>query len=111
MSLAEQKLDLQIEALEGLSRQELVEQWIRHHKCNPPKGVKQPLLVRFAAYHLQSKRLGGLKKDKRKALLAIANGGIHITKDRPQACKTRTQIRNAAIEGVAWNYASGGRAG
>lgn len=71
------KLDQEIEKLEELPYEELLPKWIRQYGCNPPKGVKQPLLARAAVYHLQAKRMGGLKRENHKALLAISNGEAH----------------------------------
>lgn len=71
------KLDKQMEALEELPRDELVERWSKLHGCLPPKGMKNPMLIRSAGYQLQSKRLGGLKRKTHKALLAIADGVHH----------------------------------
>lgn len=60
------KFEHKIEVLGKFPRNELAQQWIRNHKCDPPKGIKQPLLLRSAAYHLQAKRFGGLKAETRK---------------------------------------------
>lgn len=77
MSRSQRNLESQIDALDGLARDNLVERWNANHKCDPPKGIQKPLLVRSAAYHLQAKRFGGLKKETRKALLSIAAGARH----------------------------------
>lgn len=71
------KLDKQIELTEELPRDELITRWSKMHGCLPPKGMNNPMLVRSAAYQVQVKRLGGLKRETRKALLAIANGADH----------------------------------
>jgi len=74
MSRSHQSLDVQIGALQDLSRAQLVEQWIKLFKCPPPKGVKRGLLKRAIAYQLQVKRYGGLKPKTKKTLVAIAKG-------------------------------------
>lgn len=62
------KLRQEIASLDDLSRKELVEQWHKAHGCLPPKGVKRDLLLHSAAWHLQAKRLGGLRGDVKRTL-------------------------------------------
>jgi len=62
------RLRREIEGLNELTRDELVERWIKVHRCPPPKGIKRKLLLHSAAWHLQTKRLGGLKGDARHTL-------------------------------------------
>ena len=62
------KLKREIAALGDLSRSELVELWMKAYGCPPPKGIKQGLLVRAAAWHLQQRRLGGLSAESRREL-------------------------------------------
>jgi len=62
------KLKGEIAALADLSRGELLELWVKAYSCPPPKGIKQALLVRAAAWHLQQHRLGGLSADARRTL-------------------------------------------
>ena len=64
----------QIAVLGDLSREELVAQWGKIYKHPPPKAVKRSLLERGIAYHIQNRRLGGLKPETRRSLLAIAAG-------------------------------------
>ncbi len=52
----------EIAALPDLSRAALVEQWITAHSRPPPKGLSRRLLEYAAAYNLQSKAFGALKK-------------------------------------------------
>lgn len=75
--MAVSKLEKQIDAIEELPRDELITRWSKMHGCLPPKGMNTPMLVRAAAYQVQAKRLGGLKRETHKALLAIANGEAH----------------------------------
>jgi len=75
--MAVSKLDKQIEAIEELPRDELITRWSKMHGCLPPKGMNTPMLVRAAAYQGQAKRLGSLKRETYKALLAIASGSSH----------------------------------
>ncbi len=62
------KLRREVEALDNLTREELVERWRKAHGCPPPKGIKRNLLLHSAAWHLQARRLGGLKGDARRTL-------------------------------------------
>jgi hypothetical protein len=77
-----------VTAIGDLSRNELVELWVKHFRCPPPFGVRQPMLVRAAAWHLQEKQLGGLSTNG-KRLLKVAikrvapNGAVMSIKGRP----------------------------
>ena len=64
------KLAREVAALGDLSREELVEHWIKAYGVPPPKGIKQGLLVRAAAWHLQKRRLGGLSAESGRVLMA-----------------------------------------
>lgn len=66
--LRNDKLEQEIAAIGDLSREDLADRWLRAHGCPPPKGVKRGLLERSAAWHLQSKRLGGLSADTRRLM-------------------------------------------
>jgi hypothetical protein len=63
-------LERAIAGLNSVPREELVESWVRTHRCPPPKGISRRLLELSAAYALQVKWLGGLKPSLRKALRA-----------------------------------------
>ncbi|HTV69639.1 MAG TPA: DUF2924 domain-containing protein [Rhizobiaceae bacterium] len=58
----------EVAALSDLSRDELVERWRKANGVLPPKGVRQDLLIRAAAWHLQAKRLGGYSAETRHLL-------------------------------------------
>lgn len=58
----------EVAALGRLPREELVDRWQKVYGTPPPKGVRQDLLVRAAAWHLQVKRLGGLSAETRRLL-------------------------------------------
>lgn len=57
-------------AIGDLTRPELVELWVKQYGCPPPFGVRQPLLARAAAWHLQEKRIGGLSPNAKRLLKA-----------------------------------------
>ena len=60
----------EIARLADLSREELIQTWIKTHGRLPPKGASRRLLELSAAYALQTKAFGGLKPHLRKALAA-----------------------------------------
>ena len=68
--MARSSIQQKVAALGDLSRLELVDLWVDQHGCPPPSGVRQPLLVRSAAWHLQERRLGGLSTNARRVLKA-----------------------------------------
>jgi hypothetical protein len=57
-----------VAALKELSRDELVARWQKIYAVPPPKGVRQELLIRAVAWHLQEKRLGGMSAETRRLL-------------------------------------------
>lgn len=63
-------LAAEVVALGDLSREELAALWERAHGHSPPKGIRNELLVRSAAWHLQAKRLGGLSPNTKRLLKA-----------------------------------------
>ena len=69
------KLKREVTALEDLTRAQLVERWQKAHGCPPPKGIKRNLLLHSAAWHLQAKRLGGLKDDAKRTLRRLMKAG------------------------------------
>ena len=74
VSLSLGKLESQIEALSDMSRNELIEKWIKLFGAKPFKGARNVTLVRGIAYKLQEKRAGGLSASSSRALLKIARG-------------------------------------
>lgn len=62
------KLQREVDALDNLTREELVERWRKAHGCLPPKGIGRNLLLHSAAWHLQARRLGGLKGNAKQTL-------------------------------------------
>ena len=68
MTSLETRIENEVAALGDLSREELAARWIKAYGCPPPKGVKRGLLERAAAWHLQTRYLGGLSSTARKAI-------------------------------------------
>lgn len=61
-------LDEEVAAIGDLSREELVARWIKAHDHPPPVGVRSGLLIHSATWHLQARRLGGLKPETKRRL-------------------------------------------
>jgi hypothetical protein len=60
----------QVTALASWPREELTAQWQKAYGSPPPKGIRQELLVRSAAWHLQARHFGALSPATRRALKA-----------------------------------------
>jgi Protein of unknown function (DUF2924) len=62
----------QIAKLPGLSRQQLLDLWLKLYGRAAPPGIRRELMVPFLAYRTQEKAYGGLKPATRSQLLRIA---------------------------------------
>jgi uncharacterized protein YmfQ (DUF2313 family) len=89
-----EKLEQEVAALGDLSREELVERWLKTYGCPPPKGVKRALLERSAAWHLQARRLGSLSADARKVLRQAGRAGAAA---RANATRMGIRITSARL--------------
>jgi len=67
------KLELQIDTLEELPREELVQLWSKLMGSMPFKGARHVTLLRGIAYKLQAKRAGALRAPSKRQLLKIAH--------------------------------------
>ncbi len=63
-----ERIEREVAALGHLPREELAARWVKAYGCLPPKGVKRSLLERAAAWHLQTRHLGGLSPTARKSI-------------------------------------------
>lgn len=61
-------LAVEVAALGDLDRNALAMLWQKAHRQPPPKAIRNDLLARSAAWHLQAKRLGGLSTGTRRLL-------------------------------------------
>ena len=86
---SEQDIANEIARLGDLTREELIERWIKTHRHPPPKGVSRRLLELSAAYALQAKAFGGLKPHLRKALAGALN---------PSSAPSRSMSKAAALK-------------
>lgn len=75
----------EIARLGDLTRDELIERWIKAHTHPPPKGISRQLLELSAAYALQARVFGGLKPAARKALAVALYPNPRPSKLRGQA--------------------------
>ena len=92
------KLDIEaaVAALGGLSRDDLAERWCKAYGVPPPKGIRQVLLLRAAAWHLQAKHLGGHSAEMRRLLRSAMDQAKAKLLDR-----SKRKCSNAAAPGNA----------
>ena len=88
-----QQLEQEIARVGGLGRDELVTLWVKAYGHPPPKGTSRKLLIRSAAYYLQAKALGGLKRSVHRQLMQIAAGGKVINKTGNHRKKLKPGVR------------------
>ena len=81
-----------------LSRDDLVRHWASAHGRPPPKGVSRRLLEFAAAYHLQSKAMGGLKPGTRRTLLRVAAARKEIEAPASPALENITRHRHRRLQ-------------
>jgi hypothetical protein len=85
----------EVERLPTLSRQQLVDLWLKQYGRAAPSGVRKSLLVPFLAYRLQENACGGLKPSTRAELRRIARAnekGSGRTEASPRRIKPGTRI-------------------
>jgi hypothetical protein len=94
--MARKAFDIQAEIgeLADLGREELVALWAKAHGYAPPKGVRQELLVRSAAWHLQAKRLGGYSAETRRLLRSTIMEVSKRFADRTGASGSARQVED-----------------
>ncbi len=61
-----------LDALDAMSREELLDRWREIHGRAAPVRIGRSLLIHSITYELQAKRLGGLSAATKRELLAIA---------------------------------------
>ena len=66
------KMNQALSALEAATREDLLREWRRLYKSEPPRYGSRDFLVRAISYALQERELGGLPASVRRALLSIA---------------------------------------
>ena len=90
-----------VQALETLERPELVAKWIKAYGAPPFKGARHGTLVRGLAYHIQSRRFGGLSAKTSKRLLKIAKTGLVTSNAAIRNTKPKTELGSQLIR--EWN--------
>ena len=99
----------EVAVLSGLSRADLAARWQKIYGMAPPKGVRQELMVRAIAWHLQASRLGGLSAETRRLLRSakarvesemIAQGS-RIDSPALQECKDGIVYNDVGADGAA----------
>lgn len=86
-------IEAEVRGLAALDRDELAALWAKAHGCPAPKGVRNELLVRSAAWHLQAKRLGGYSAETRRLLKsAIVQAGRRYA-DRASVSRTAAPVK------------------
>ncbi len=68
----QRQLNQALSALKAATREDLLKEWRRLYKSEPPRYGSRHFLVRAVSYALQERELGGLPASLRRALLAIA---------------------------------------
>ena len=79
-------------ALEAATREDLLREWRRLYKSEPPRYASRDFLVRAVSYALQERELGGLPASLRRALLAIATGEPASLRARRPKIKPGTRL-------------------
>ena len=90
-----------IQKLETLERPELVARWIKAYGVPPFIGARHRTLVRGLAYHIQSRRFGGLSAKTSKRLLKIAKTGLVTSNAAIRNTKPKTELGSQLIR--EWN--------
>jgi hypothetical protein len=96
------RLEREIAALGGLSREELALRWAKAYGCPPPGALKRGLLERGAAWQLQARMFGGLSPEARRALrTAIREYELRLAQSRsPVAAGQETAPAHDAPTGA-----------
>ena len=77
--------------IQCMSKYELIVLWRRTFQTHPPQGFSKGLIGRYLAYHVQEKAFGGLDRDTKNFLDALARGRDPDT-PRPRRLKAGTVL-------------------
>lgn len=64
---------VEVSDLKNVSRKTLLQIWLKIYHSDPPKGISRRMLEHAAAYHIQSRRLGGLPQNIKLKLKRYSN--------------------------------------
>ncbi len=92
------RLSEEVAALGDLDRDALALLWKKAHGNPPPKAIRNDLLARSAAWHLQAKHLGGLSTDMRRLL---GEAMAEIERASAKSSTTLTSSIEPAVDGDA----------
>lgn len=93
----DEKLETEVAVIGGLSREELIDRWIKAHGRLPPTGARNELLIRSASWHLQARRLGGFSPETKRRL----KEAIRRVEDEAQRKAGRRSGKGCSAVGVA----------
>lgn len=88
-----------IEELQHLTRDELLQRWLKHYKTPPMKGARTTTLIRGIAFRMQERAGSTLKPSVSKQLVKIARGGPID----PQSVLTRPKLQAGTKLVREWN--------
>lgn len=93
------ELEREVAQLADLPREALSERWRKIYGVAPPRGVRNELMIRAVAWHLQAKRLGGLSAETRRLLRSAISKveNEKLVRDMPKGTATEGQVN--AVQG------------
>ena len=84
-------VEAEVVRIQSLSKYDLIVLWRRTFQTHPPGGFTKGLIGRYLAYHVQEKAFGGLDRETKNFLDALARGREPQT-PRPRRLKAGTVI-------------------
>jgi hypothetical protein len=81
----------EVARIQGMSKYELTVLWRQTLQTHPPQGFTKGLIARYLAFHVQEKAFGGLDRETKNFLNALARGREPDT-PRPRRLKAGTVI-------------------
>jgi hypothetical protein len=67
-------VEAEVARIQAMSKYELVVLWRQTFQTHPPRGFTKGLIARYLAYHVQEKVFGGLDRETKNFLDALARG-------------------------------------
>jgi hypothetical protein len=64
----------EVARIQGMSKYELTVLWRQTLQTHPPQGFTKGLIARYLAFHVQEKAFGGLDRETKNFLNALARG-------------------------------------
>ena len=88
------ELEREVAQLADLPREALSERWREIYGVAPPRGIRNDLMIRAVAWHLQAKRLGGLSAETRRLLRSAISKveNEKLVRDMPRGTVTEGQV-------------------